>query len=249
MTIEDLAQASGCTTRNIRNYQTRGLLPPPAVVSRTGYYDEGHLARLRLIAKLQGRGYSLAAIADLARAWEDGKDVGDLLGFERALIEPWGEDERPERVPLGAILDRFPEAATDQALIDRAIRLGLFAFDGDHVMVLRPRAVAIGADLVAAGVPLDAALDELESLVEDADRVATRFVGLFDRYVWEPFQAAGLPAEGLPDVTATLERLRPLAARAVADAMRAAMDERVAAAAVERLAQQQPSVNSPEATA
>lgn len=249
MTIEDLARASGCSTRNIRNYQTRGLLPPPLVVARTGYYDEGHLARLRFIGNLQGRGYSLAAIADLARAWEEGQDVADLLGFERALTEPWGKDERSERVPLAVMLDRFPEAAKDQALIDRAVQLRLVAVDGDQAVILRPRTVAIGADLVAAGVPLAAALDELEALAEDADRIASRFVRLFDQHVWEPFQAAGLPPDVLPDVTASLERMRPLAARAVADAMRAAMDERVADTAVERLAQQQPSADNRETTA
>lgn len=248
MTIEELAQASGCSTRNIRNYQTRGLLPPPVVVSRTGYYGQGHLARLRLIATLQARGYSLAAIADLARAWEQGKDVAELLGFERALTEPWGGEERPERVPLGVMLDRFPEAATDQALVDRAVRLDLIELDDDHVVILRPRTVSIGADLVAAGVPLAAALDELELLAEDADRVASRFVALFDQHVWEPFQAAGLPADALAEVTAALERMRPLAARAVADAIRTAMDERVSDTAVKRLAQQ-PSPNNREATA
>lgn len=248
MKIEDLARVSGCSTRNIRNYQTRGLLPPPVVVSRTGYYDQGHLARLRLIATLQGRGYSLAAIADLARAWEEGKDVGDLLGFERALTEPWGEDERPERVPLEVMLDRFPDAATDRALVDRTVRLGLIKLDGDHVVILRPRTVSIGAELVAVGVPIAAALDELEMLAEDANRVASRFVALFDQHIWEPFQAAGLPADALAEVTAALVRMRPLAAHAVANAIRTAMDERVSDTAIERLAQQ-PSANNREATA
>jgi DNA-binding transcriptional MerR regulator len=248
MKIEDLARASGCTTRNIRNYQTRGLLPPPVVVSRIGYYDQGHLARLRLIATLQERGYSLAAIADLAHAWEEGKDVADLLGFEQALTEPWGDDERPERVPLEVMLDSFPGAATDPALVDRTVRLGLIELDGDHVVILRPHTVSVGAELVAAGVPLATALDELELLAADADRIAGRFVGLFDQHVWEPFQSAGLPADALAEVTAALQRMRPLATRAVALAIRAAMDERVSHAAIERLAQQ-PSPTNREATA
>lgn len=237
MTIEDLARKSGCTTRNIRNYQTRGLLPSPTVVARTGYYDEGHLARLRLIANLQSRGYSLAAIADLTRAWEDGKDVGHLLGFETALAEPW-DGEQPERIPVQVMLERFPEAATDRTLIERAIRLGLVVLEGDDVVVLHPRTLAIGADLVAAGVPLTVALDELDALVDDADRIAARFVLLFERHVWEPFQAAGQLPDVLPDVTAALKRMRPLATRAVAAVVEAAMDQRVSDAIADRLAQQ-----------
>lgn len=235
LTIEELARQSGCTTRNIRNYQTRGLLPPPTVTGRTGYYDEGHLGRLRLIANLQARGYSLAAIADVVRAWQDRKSVRDILGFEQALTEPW-ESERPERVPVDAILAQFPEAAEDDTLIERVVDMGLVAVEGNEVVLLRPRLVSVGADLVAAGVPLSAALDELETLAEAADRIAARFVALFDQYVWEPFEASGMPSESLPEVTATLARMRPLAVRAAETAIAAAMHERVSQRTVERVA-------------
>ena len=36
LTIDELAQRTGLTTRNIRAYQSRGLLPPPEVRVRTG---------------------------------------------------------------------------------------------------------------------------------------------------------------------------------------------------------------------
>src|SRR5437763_12662507 len=92
MTVDQLAQRAGTTTRNVRNYQTQGLLPPPALVGRTGYYDEGHLGRLRLIAQLQQQGFSLAGIAEMLRAWGQGRSLGDLLGFEEALTAPWADD-------------------------------------------------------------------------------------------------------------------------------------------------------------
>ncbi len=38
MTIRELAERTGMTVRNIRAHQTRGLLPPPVVRGRTGYY-------------------------------------------------------------------------------------------------------------------------------------------------------------------------------------------------------------------
>src|SRR5919199_2656942 len=95
MTVDELAQRAGTPPRNVRNYQTRGLLPPPRLVGRVGYYDEGHLGRLRLIAQLQDQGFSLAGIAELLRAWEQGRSLADLLGFEHALTAPWS-DEEPE---------------------------------------------------------------------------------------------------------------------------------------------------------
>ena len=61
MTVDELARLAQTTTRNIRNYQTLGLLPPPSLVGRVGHYHKGHLGRLRLIARLQEQGFTLAA--------------------------------------------------------------------------------------------------------------------------------------------------------------------------------------------
>ena len=47
--VEELARRTGLTVRSIRSYQTRKLLPPPSVRSRTGYYGEHHVARIELI--------------------------------------------------------------------------------------------------------------------------------------------------------------------------------------------------------
>ena len=54
LTIDELARETGMTVRNIRAHQSRGLLPPPEVRARTGYYGPDHAARLTLIKELQG---------------------------------------------------------------------------------------------------------------------------------------------------------------------------------------------------
>lgn len=227
MTIEELARRGACTTRNIRNYQTLGLLPYPRLVGRIGHYDEGHLARLRLIAQLQEHGFSLAGISQLLKAWEEGRTLADVLGFESALTTPWIEEEpvlmRPEE-----LLELFPEAAADPGLAARSFEIGLIAFEGDLVRVDSPRLLRIGVDLVRAGVPLAATLDELVLLRSDLDRVAQRFVAMFDRHVWAPFAAAGMPADQLPQVTEALRRMRPLAAASVEVVLAQAMNRRTA---------------------
>ena len=53
------------SVRNIRNHQSRGLLPPPEVKGRTGYYGEEHIARLRLVQELQTEGFKLDVIKRL----------------------------------------------------------------------------------------------------------------------------------------------------------------------------------------
>src|SRR4028119_776684 len=56
LTIEQLAQTTGMTVRNIRNHQSRGLLPPPEVVARTGFYGPGHVERPHLIRDMPAAG-------------------------------------------------------------------------------------------------------------------------------------------------------------------------------------------------
>src|SRR4051812_21360790 len=92
--VDDLARAAGTTARNVRLYQERGLLPPPRLVGRVGWYGEAHLARLRLITRLLDRGYSLGNIAELLSTWEAGRDIGSVLGVEQVLTVPWN-DEAP----------------------------------------------------------------------------------------------------------------------------------------------------------
>ncbi len=228
ITVDELARRAGTTTRNVRNYQTLGLLPPPTMAGRVGHYDEGHLARLRLIARLQDQGFSLSAIAALLQAWEDGRGLADVLGFERVLTEPWSE-ETAEVVSANELLELFPEAADDPTLAARAVELGLLVPEADAFRLPSPSLVRAGAELVDVGVPLAVTQGEVAALRADMARVAARFVALFERHVWEPFAAAGMPAERLPEVTDALRRLRPLAAIAVKATLAQAMEEAVAA--------------------
>lgn len=250
MTIDELARLSGTTSRNIRAYQTRGLLPPPTMVGRVGYYDQGHLARLKYVARLQERGFSLAAIHDLLQAWEEGRSVGDILGFEEALTAPWS-DETPVVMPLERLLEMFPEAVADPEQIQRAVALGLVTpVEGEEegLRVRSPRLLEVGAALVASGVPLAAVLDEHENLTGDMHRISERFVRLFERYVWEPFVAAGLPAERLPAVTEALNRMRPAASAAVQAVLAQAMEEAVASSTAEQVRRLMEAAGSVEAS-
>ena len=228
MTVDELARRAGVTTRTVRNHQTAGLLPPPRLVGRVGRYDEGHLGRLRLISQLQEQGYSLAGISGLLQAWESGRSLGDVLGFEQALTAPW-TDEEPEIVDPMHLFELFPESATRPDLIIRAVELGLLAPEGPKVRIPSPRLVHAGAELVAVGVPLAAALEEVAELRDDLDRVARRFVRLFEDHVWKPYVDAGMPAGELPRVTDALRRIRPLAAATVQAVLAQAMEARVAA--------------------
>src|SRR5437763_7314699 len=107
LTIEQLAAEVGMSVRNIRNHHSRGLLAPPEVRARVGYYSAEHAARLRLIQDLQADGFNLAAIERLLSGSEG--LAGKLLGLRAAVIAPY-EPEHPEVVTRQELEERFGPA-------------------------------------------------------------------------------------------------------------------------------------------
>ena len=93
MTIGELARRTGMTVRNIRAHQTRGLLPPPEVHGRTGYYTEEHVARIELTREMQAEGLNLEAIRRVLDSTEGSSS--EIVDFARAVRAPF-EDETPE---------------------------------------------------------------------------------------------------------------------------------------------------------
>src|SRR4051812_46510803 len=114
------------TVRNIRNHQSRGLLPPPEVVARTGYYGSAHLERLRLIREMQADGFNLNAIKRLLTETDGSAD--QLLGFKPGVPAPF-EAESPEILSEEELAQRFGEL--DARTLDKAAELELLLPLGD----------------------------------------------------------------------------------------------------------------------
>jgi DNA-binding transcriptional MerR regulator len=239
MTIEELASQAGTATTTVRMYQSKGLLPPPERRGRIGYYGQGHLARLRLIAQLQEQGFSLASIKQLTDAWESGRGLDDILGLETQVAAVWAP-EPPARLKLGEFKDLFAGQRITPAVIQRAIRMDLIGFDGISVTVKSPKLLAIGLELVRAGIPVKEMMDELEALQGMADSIAGRFTAVFERNMWEPFVAAGLPADQIRPLAESLQRLSRLAEAVMDAVLRGALRRK----AGEFLAHQAPRLDS-----
>jgi DNA-binding transcriptional MerR regulator len=159
MTIEELAGLAGVPTSTVRMYQSRGL-PPPERHGRVGYYGRGHLARLRLIAQLQEQGFSLASMKRLIDAWESGRGLDDVLGLETQVAATGAPDD-PVRLEPAQFAELFSGQAITPAVVERAVRMGLVAFDGGRIMVRNPRFLEIGTQLTRIGIPVEEILDEL----------------------------------------------------------------------------------------
>lgn len=223
--IDELAREAGTTVRNVRAYQDRGLLPPPRRSGRVGLYTDAHLARLRLIGHLLERGYTLGNIAELVSAWERGQDIGELLGLEAALVQPWS-DEQAASITFEELTALFGD---DAAALREAVKLGLLEPEegGERFRVPSPRLLHAGAELVAAGIPLDAVLNHARQLARDTDRIAARFVELVAANVFEPYGDRPFPKADVPRLAELLRRLRPLAKLTVEAYLARAMERRM----------------------
>jgi DNA-binding transcriptional MerR regulator len=212
MTIDQLAQTTGLTVRNVRSYQSRGLIPPPEVQGRVGYYGAEHLARLQLIREMQAQGFNLAAIAHvLEQARGSGEEV---LGFTRSLMAPF-ETETPEMVDRADLLERLG-GDIDPKLLAKAEKLGLvIPIAEDCFEAPSPTLLGAGERLIALGVPLEAALDVMDQLKRNTLRISQIFVKMFLEFIWKPFDDAGRPEPDWPAVRAALDQLRPLAVDAL----------------------------------
>jgi DNA-binding transcriptional MerR regulator len=208
LTIEQLAAESGMSVRNIRSHQARGLLAPPEVRLRVGYYGPNHLAQLRLIRDLQEEGFNLAGIKRLV---DDSQGTAErLMRFKESLTA--SHEEPRERVTLAELGRRFRMSRSEaRRVLARCERLGLLIPVGeDQYEVPSPSLLAAAEEVVRRGIPLEAALRIFEELDRHCDAVARAFVTLFVEQVWRPFQRADMPAERWPEIDEAIERLTPL---------------------------------------
>ena len=211
LTVEQLAAEVGMSVRNIRNHHTRGLLPPPEVRARVGFYNAEHVARLRLILDLQADGFNLTAIERLLSG-SDGL-AERLLGLRRAVTTPF-EAESPELITAEELAKRFGEV--DSKDIARIRRLKLLIPLGDERFEIpSPSLMAAAEQVVALGIPIHSALTLVERVSRDCESISRDFTKLFLRELWEPFDHAGQPDEGWDELIEGVDSLRPLASEAL----------------------------------
>ena len=145
--LADLARLADVTPRTIRYYVSQGLLPSPSAAGPATRYTEGHLARIRLIKRLQRDHLPLAEIRarlgqltdeeiqatlDAVSRLEPEPEIGAdaTLAFVRDLmartqITPRVHDWRPggpqAMTPRASMIEPSWEAAESPSLLRRAM--------------------------------------------------------------------------------------------------------------------------------
>lgn len=218
MTVEALAGKVGVSVRNIRAYQTAGLLPPPRLQGRLGLYGQEHLGKLELIRDLRQQGFGLEAIGEMlertpAGAWSEYSLISHLFSKSFFTVEPvqtkgidemaahWGATASPEQKA-------------------RLAKNGLYRpTEGDEVEMLSPSLERIGIQLAELGVSLDTVLDLQDELIKHTRVIAKAYVEQLFLDLLQVLankqtskeQPEALDAELMGQIRALFERLRPLA--------------------------------------
>ncbi|MEV1047643.1 MerR family transcriptional regulator [Streptomyces sp. NPDC049916] len=215
--MEDLAHASGASVRTIRGYQDRGLLPTPERRGRANVYRQAHLTRLRQIADLLDRGYTLASIKELLEAWDAGRGLGGVLGLVAEVHGPW-TDEEAARITRRELDTRFGGSQDDEAVAE-AVELGVLERvpgRDDEFLVPSPQELSVAVELYAAGVPLPAISAHLRELRGQVEHIASRFLEFTTEHVFARYLEHRPPTDSdAAEAASLVRRLRPLAQQTV----------------------------------
>lgn len=219
LTLEELSARVGLSTRTVRFYGSRSLIPPTVRRGRQAYYTADHQARLELVADLQRHGFTLAAIEGyLANIPDDA--TPEELALQQMMLQPWlvQPPTRMSRAELAATVGRPLEEGLLASL--RALR----AVEGDDEQgyLVSPGPLPHALRMADLGIPVGF-LEETQRIYEDHARaVADDLAALLRERLWPRFREGGLT---LAQMLGVFESFRPVSVAALGEAYARAMTE------------------------
>ncbi|BBY01691.1 MerR family transcriptional regulator [Mycobacterium seoulense] len=222
--IDDLARLAGTTTRNIRVYRDRGLLPPPLRVGRIALFNDTHLTRLRLITSMLDRGYNIAHVREMLSAWEEGKSLGDVLGLETAIVGTWTTEK-----PLTMSLVEAQRLVDDPDAFERLVALHVIRVDGAQATVTRPKLIEAFNEIRGYGVELEKLIDLHEQIVPEVDKISDMLVRAGAEHVLDRIKPGQpLPADAeIAELITMLVRFRTQAVATVTATLASSIESNI----------------------
>ncbi|GAA1482137.1 hypothetical protein GCM10009624_25770 [Gordonia sinesedis] len=222
--IDDLARAAGTTTRNVRGYQDRGLLPRPLRRGRIAIYTDAHLSRLKVINDLLRRGFTIRHIGDFLSGIQRGDGLADVLGLDEVVSERWAKTKSRSMsaAELAGLLQ-----TDDPTVFQRLIEFGLIEPDGsgkppEQYVIIDEDTVTGYGRLVELGVPLDDILNVHGRFNSEMNTVAATLISSGRRAITEVHSDGWLPktqaeSEWASTLLAELRRVGTLSAHNALD--------------------------------
>jgi DNA-binding transcriptional MerR regulator len=228
LSVTALSKATGVGVRNIRAWQTAGLLPPPSLNGRRALYSALHAQRVELIKELRSLGFGLDAIGAMLA------DVPMTANTTQSLVtqmfsQGFFQVEKPEYRTLEQLASHWGERATPEQ-VAQLIRNGLYRqvsppgtpLNEAVFEVLSPSLWSIGKQLADLRMPMSTVLGLQERLIEQCRSLAKMYVDQFVvsmvQQIKRETDSPDLPPSVLRGIHQLIERLRPIAIGSVSAA-------------------------------
>jgi DNA-binding transcriptional MerR regulator len=218
--IEELAREAGVTVRTIRFYQQQGVLAPPQREGRVAWYRQEHVLRLRKIAELQARGYTLEMIKVMLGGTGRGWPPEVWQDFKQRIVRrrPAYHHVSAGELARGAAIS--PALAQD--ILASARAAGLIAPDAPET-ALPPAALAAITSAARAGLDARAVTELLGRYHRVSREIADGLAQLFVAGVLRPALEQGPDGADWSRLLQTFEELCSGAELALAEAGRFAL--------------------------
>lgn len=206
LTIDEVAAATGVTTRTTRYYLSLGLLPSPIRRGRVAYYTAEHRARLVLIRALQDHGFTLAAVEGYLRRLPKDATPEDLA-VQRAMLAPWSPGGREELTRRQ--LDTHAGRRLSDDELDRLVRTGAVERLASGRLVPLPP-FRIGVELLDLDVPESTIIAAGEAIGSHMDQLVDELTRIMREDVIDPYRQARPTEEDAARFERTVAKLRQL---------------------------------------
>jgi DNA-binding transcriptional MerR regulator len=230
MTIDQLAQRVSMSSRNIREWQRQGLLPPPTRRGRVGIYSDEHVARIRRVQQLHGEGFPLDLIRRVI-------DIG--TGSENDIRHLAAEVLAPFNTAGAVTLSRAElENRLGVGAAAQLAKLGLIAdADGDPVAVRDAEVLELIEGLCGIGISLERMVATLVDVRPHQRRIADVVLRAYAEDVWEPFVSSKFAAPEWSSLADHAGRGRRLVSALLTHLQQAAFDDAAASVMLSEVGQ------------
>jgi DNA-binding transcriptional MerR regulator len=203
MTIDELARRVDMTARNIREWQTNGLVPPPQRRGRVGIYGDDHIAHIERIKSLRTQGFPLDVIRRILD--QSGESAPEVRRLASEVLSPANLTGSME-MKRADLAEQFG-ADAERHFVD----CGLIDVIDDELLVITDTSTFdYVTKLIAIGLPLDKIALALTQMTDHHVASMQAFVDLYRNEIWEPFLRAGLPIDEWPAIAEKTIQLRSL---------------------------------------
>ncbi|MBF9523632.1 MerR family transcriptional regulator [Mycobacterium sp. MHSD3] len=220
LTIDQLAQRVAMTARNIREWQTLGLVPPPEKRGRVGIYSDDHVAIINHVKNLKSQGFPLDVIRRVIDSGGGSEDSVRKMVIE--ALSPFATGD-PVVMPRAELITRVGKGA-DVALAE----LGLVSdVDAKTISVRDCETLDAIELLIAAGMSMSRITETLREVDRLQHQIAQLLLGAYVADVWQPFVESGYASEDWAKIAENASKAKQLTVTLASRLLARALDDTV----------------------